>query len=63
MRMKGKRRSPPKEHEVREAVRRFLKDGGLIKTLPPEPDPPPYLLVGRHYGVYEQINNDPGREP
>lgn len=43
------------EAEVREAVRVFKADGGIIVLLPEETELP-RLMVGVRYGTYEPIN-------
>jgi len=42
------------EEEIQEALRGFKFRGGLIKKLPKEVVPPS-LMVGKKYGIFENI--------
>lgn len=42
------------EEEIQQALRSFAVDGGRIKKLPGE-IVSPFLLVGKKYGMYENI--------
>ncbi len=52
------------EEEVKEAIKRFEENGGLIRQLPEEPTPR-LNLVGKKYAVYERFpmeNNGSSQE-
>ncbi len=42
------------EEEIQQALRVFQDEGGLIKVLPNEVVPP-FLLVGKKYGRFENV--------
>ncbi len=51
---RSKKGKPPTEAEVREAVQRFLKSKGEIKTLPLAVTTPP--MIGWQHGQFESLN-------
>ena len=52
---RAKKRKPPTEAEVREAVQRFLKSKGEIKILPDTVGAFP--MIGWQHGQFESLND------
>lgn len=44
------------EEDVQRALKKFIKDGGLIKQLADQVTPP-NTLVGARWGVYEPVSD------
>ena len=47
-------KAPITDEEIQQALRKFLKEGGLIKNLPDEVVPR-NLMVGAKWGMFEPV--------